>query len=141
MNIKKRIRKIRAEQGVSQEALAELLDVSRQTISKWENGKVRPSADNLARLSQALGVSVDALVKDDWRPPEREVQVIEVPAPRPRNYRLLTLLAAVILAAGILIGAVLFRGWSENAIHSTELEGEVVDYSTLGDRVPLAPLE
>ena len=37
MNIKKRIRKIRAEQGVSQEALAELLDVSRQTISKWEN--------------------------------------------------------------------------------------------------------
>ena len=141
MSIKQRIRSIRAEQGISQEALAELLDVSRQTISKWENGQVRPSAENLARLSHALGVSVDALVKDDWIPPEPEVQIVEVPVSRSRNYRLWALLAAAVLVAGILVGALFFRKRPEVFVHSTELEGEVVDYSTLGDRVPLAPLE
>ena len=139
MSIKQRIRSIRAEQGISQEALAELLDVSRQTISKWENGQVRPSAENLARLSHALGVSVDALVKDDWIPPEPEVQIVEVPVPRPRNYRLWALLAAAVLVAGILVGALFFRKRPEVFVHSTELEGEVIDNSMIGGGITLLP--
>lgn len=139
MSIKQRIRSIRAEQGISQEALAELLDVSRQTISKWENGQVRPSAENLARLSHALGVSVDALVKDDWIPPEPEVQIVEVPVSRPRNYRLWALLAAAVLVAGILVGALFFRKRPEVFVHSTELEGEVIDNSMIGGGITLLP--
>ena len=139
MSIKQRIRSIRAEQGISQEALAELLDVSRQTISKWENGQVRPSAENLARLSHALGVSVDALVKDDWIPPEPEVQIVEVPVSRSRNYRLWALLAAAVLVAGILVGALFFRKRPEVFVHSTELEGEVIDNSMIGGGIPLLP--
>ncbi|MCI9311558.1 MAG: helix-turn-helix transcriptional regulator [Lawsonibacter sp.] len=139
MSIKQRIRSIRAEQGISQEALAELLDVSRQTISKWENGQVRPSAENLARLSHALGVSVDALVKDDWIPPEPEVQIVEVPVSRSRNYRLWALLAAAVLVAGILVGALFFRKRPEVFVHSTELEGEVIDNSMIGGGITLLP--
>lgn len=53
---------LRTEKGLSQERLAELLNVSRQTISRWESGETLPSADNLMRLSRVLGVSVDYLM-------------------------------------------------------------------------------
>ena len=56
MKLEQRLRDIRVEQGLSQETLAERVNVSRQTVSKWENGAVRPSADNLAALSQVFGL-------------------------------------------------------------------------------------
>lgn len=136
MGLEQRIRSIRVRQGISQEALAELVDVSRQTISKWETGLVCPSADNLAKLSKAFGVPADAFLRDDWIPPEPEVQVVEVPVevpvPRPKNYRLLVLLAAVLLAAGILIGALLFRDWHGEAVPESEMESEMVDIPSTG---------
>lgn len=145
MSIEQRIRNIRAERGVSQEALAELLDVSRQTVSKWETGQVRPSADNLTRLSQALGVPVDALVKDDWTPQEPKTQIVKVPVkvpvPRPGNYRLWALLAAVVLAAGILMGALFFRERREESVPESTLEGEVIANSTIGEAITLLPPE
>ena len=70
MKPEQRLHDIRVEQGISQETLAELVHVSRQTVSKWENGVVRPSADNLAALSKVFGLPVDAFLKDDWTPPE-----------------------------------------------------------------------
>lgn len=144
MSVKVKIRTVRAEQGISQEALAELLEVSRQTVSKWENGQVRPSAENLARLSQVLGVPVDALLKDDWVPPEEkppEIRVVEVHVPRPRNYRLWALLAAVVLAAGILIGALFFRERPEESVSESTLEGEVIDRSQLGGGISFLPID
>lgn len=149
MSVEQSIKNIRTEQGVSQEALAELLDVSRQTVSKWETGQVRPSADNLARLSQALGVPLDALVKDDWTPPEPEIQIVEVPvevpvpveipAPRPRNYRLWAAIAAVLIAVGITVGALLFREPAEDFVNISEIDSGVIDDSTI--YMPLLPLD
>ena len=132
MGIEQRIRNIRVKQRISQEALAELVDVSRQTISKWETGLVCPSADNLAKLSKAFGVPADAFLRDDWIPPEPEVQVVEVPVPQPKNYRLLVPLATVLLAAGVLIGALLFRDWHGEAVPESEMESEVVDIPSTG---------
>lgn len=140
MNTKTKIRDIRVEQGISQEALAEIVNVSRQTISKWENGTVSPSAENLAALSKAFGMPVDALLNDDWTPPKPEIQTVEVPmevrvevpvpveVPRPRDYRLVILLAALALAAGIFIGVFFFRG-HEDVVPVGELESEVIDFS------------
>lgn len=154
MNAKQTIRSIRTERGISQETLAELLEVSRQTISKWENGQGRPSADSVAKLSEVFGIPVDAFLKDDWVPPEEkppEIQVVEVPVeikvevpvevPRPRNYRLLALLAAVVLTAGVLIGAFLFRERPEDIIHGSELEGEVIEDLIIGEAAPLLPMD
>lgn len=136
MDLKESLSFYRKEQGLSQVELAEALDVSRQTISKWETGLVCPSADNLAKLSKAFGVPADAFLRDDWIPPEPEVQVVEVPVevpvPRPKNYRLLVLLAAVLLAAGILIGALLFRDWHGEAVPESEMESEMVDIPSTG---------
>lgn len=144
MKLKQRLKDIRTEQGFSQETLAELVNVSRQTISKWENGAVRPSADNLAALSQVFGLPTDAFLKDDWTPQEQaEPVVVEVPVPvpAPKNYRLLALLAALVLAAGIMIGMVFFREPSEASVPSAELEGRVIDDSMGKETIELFPLD
>ena len=153
MNAKQTIRSIRTERGISQETLAELLEVSRQTISKWENGQGRPSADSVAKLSEVFGIPAEAFLKDDWVPPEEkppEIQVVEVPVeikvevpvevPRPRNYRLLALLAAMVLAAGVLIGTLLFRERPEESVSQSTLESEVIDVPSMGG-IDLLPLE
>ncbi len=56
------IRAFRKKQGISQEDLALKMHVVRQTISKWENGLSVPDAEELIRLSEILGASVDELL-------------------------------------------------------------------------------
>lgn len=141
MTIGQRIRDTRTGQGISQESLAELADVSRQTVSKWENGAAYPSGENLAALSRVFGLPVEALINDGWTPPEPEIQFVEVPVPQPRNYRLWALLAAVVLAAGILAGALFFQERTENSVPESVMESEVIDPSAIGDLVSLAPLK
>ena len=58
------LKRIRKSRQLSQEALAELLDVSRQSVSKWEQGICMPEAQMLLRLSETLEVSLDALMSD-----------------------------------------------------------------------------
>ena len=62
MDLKESLSFYRKEQGLSQVELAEALDISRQTISKWETGAALPSAENLLALSRLYGVTVDALL-------------------------------------------------------------------------------
>ena len=52
---------LREERGWSQEDLAEKADVSRQTVSNWENDKVQIDAEKLKRLSEVFGVGMDEL--------------------------------------------------------------------------------
>jgi len=56
----------RKEKGWSQEDFAETLDVSRQAISRWENGTALPDAQNILQISKLFGVSADYLLNDDY---------------------------------------------------------------------------
>lgn len=56
---------LRKQNGWSQEELAEMLQVSRQSISKWESGQSIPDIGRIITLSQIFGVSADFLVKDE----------------------------------------------------------------------------
>lgn len=58
------LKRTRREKGISQEQLAELLDVSRQAVSKWEQGIGYPEVEKLLTLSKKLNVSLDALMAD-----------------------------------------------------------------------------
>lgn len=62
MKLYQKLGDLRKEKGLSQEDLAEALNVSRQTISKWETGVTAPSSGNLTCLSRVLGVSMDELM-------------------------------------------------------------------------------
>lgn len=66
MNIADRIIKLRKANGWSQEDLAEKLDISRQAISRWENGTALPDANNILELSKLFGVTADYLLNDDY---------------------------------------------------------------------------
>ena len=72
MNLGERIYRLRSERNLSQGDLAEMLDVSRQSISKWENNSAVPDLDKIVKLSEIFGVSIDALVKGE-RVVENEV--------------------------------------------------------------------
>ncbi len=65
MNLGERIYKLRSERNLSQDDLAEILDVSRQTISKWENNNAVPELSKLIKMSELFQVSLDDLVKDN----------------------------------------------------------------------------
>ena len=60
--LKDTIKKLRTEQGLSQDELAERVHVVRQTVSKWERGTSVPDADSLVALARALGVSAAELL-------------------------------------------------------------------------------
>ena len=62
VELKERIITLRKEWGLSQEDLAEKLQLTRQTISKWETGASTPDLEMLLRLSEVFGVSVDMLL-------------------------------------------------------------------------------
>lgn len=55
----------RTKKGWSQEELAEKLFVSRQSVSKWENGQNYPSIEILIKASDLLGVTIDELLRSD----------------------------------------------------------------------------
>jgi transcriptional regulator with XRE-family HTH domain len=65
MKFYEKLQKLRKEKGMSQENLAELLNVSRQAISKWESGQSYPEMEKLIALSDLFGVTLDSLVKDN----------------------------------------------------------------------------
>lgn len=65
MSIADKIIKLRKEKGLSQEAFAEALGVSRQSVSKWESGGALPDTDKIIAMSELFGVSTDYLLKED----------------------------------------------------------------------------
>ena len=70
MILAEKILKLRKENGMSQEELAEKLNVSRQSVSKWESAAAYPELDKILELAKLFGVTTDYLLKDDAGQPE-----------------------------------------------------------------------
>ena len=69
------LKELRIRNNYSQEKLGELLGLSRQSVSKWEQGYATPDTDNLLKLSELYGISVDTLLRcgeDEQQPAEQE---------------------------------------------------------------------
>lgn len=62
MTLGENLQNLRRASGLSQEDVAQKLFVSRQSVSKWENGQAEPGVENLKTLAKLYGVSVDVLV-------------------------------------------------------------------------------
>ena len=78
MKINQTIRQRRQALGLTQEQLAEALNVSRQSVSKWETGQSVPDLDKIIRMADLFGVSVDELVREGEppAPPQTEPRVV-----------------------------------------------------------------
>ena len=62
MSFAENLKQIRKEKGFSQEELAEIMNVSRQAVSKWEQGIGYPEVEKLLLLSSKLNISLDSLI-------------------------------------------------------------------------------
>ena len=65
MTLSEKLYNLRRKQGLSQEALAEKLNCSRQVISKWENGRAMPDSSIMLELCDNLGISVNELLSGE----------------------------------------------------------------------------
>lgn len=83
MKLNEKIYWCRKQAGLSQEALAEMIGVSRQSISKWETGEASPEITKLPLLAKAFDVTADWLLSEDGIPEEsapEQTPVAEEPA-------------------------------------------------------------
>ncbi|WP_206214776.1 MULTISPECIES: helix-turn-helix transcriptional regulator [unclassified Adlercreutzia] len=74
MSFRDNLRHLRAAHSMTQEQLAALLGVSRQSVTKWESERAYPEMDKLLSLCQVFGCSLDDLVRGD-------LAVVALPAP------------------------------------------------------------
>lgn len=110
MTLGEHIISLRAQKGWSQGDLADALDVSRQSVSKWETDSSVPELDKLVRLADLFGVTLDTLVRGEISP---EAAAQETPAgdaprsfsPAPAAPKRRHTTAGIVL---LCIGAVLF---------------------------------
>ena len=72
MTLSEKLQTLRKAAGLSQEALAEQLGVTRQAVSKWETGEGKPDIDNLLPLAKLLHTTVDYLLDDTADAPRAE---------------------------------------------------------------------
>ncbi|MGX7024956.1 helix-turn-helix domain-containing protein [Vagococcus hydrophili] len=64
MTLGRRLKQVRVEKGFSQAEVADFLNISRQSISRWETDKAYPDLDNLVELSKYYEVSIDELLTE-----------------------------------------------------------------------------
>ncbi len=80
MTIGKRIAALRREKGLKQDDLAQMLEVSPQAVSKWENDQTCPDISLLPKLAKILGVTVDELLSG-----KQELQPVVTLVPEERR--------------------------------------------------------
>lgn len=68
MTLGERIKERRQTAGLSQEKVAELVGVSRQAVTKWEANQTAPNTENLFKLAEVFGTTVDLLISSDETP-------------------------------------------------------------------------
>lgn len=102
MTTGEKIAALRRKAGLSQEALAEELGISRQAVSRWETSESLPDAEKIIRLSRRFSVTTDYLLLDDMREPSPSPQAVPV-SPSSRWLRWLRSLSLGLAASGTLL--------------------------------------
>ena len=126
MTLGERIYKFRSEKNLSQGDISDLLGVSRQSVSKWENDGAIPDLDKIIKLAEIFGVSIDELVKGESvsapEEPQKETIIIKKESsfpPRKITGTVLLSLSAVISFMCLAIGG--FEGALSGLVLSSPL--------------------
>lgn len=130
MKLSDKLIELRKEKGWSQEDFAEKLEVSRQAISRWENGTALPDAQNILRISKLFNVTADYLLNDDYESEikfstienateERAIEETEplIAKKKVPYWYLIVAICLVILMAFVIIKVVKNTNESANEVH------------------------
>lgn len=107
MNIADRLKELRKKAGYSQEQLAEMLDISRQAVSKWESGQGNPDIENVIKLTEIYGVSADHILlgyekKDNSDAPQPKEKIKKERNPETeKTVRIIAVILASALAVAL----------------------------------------
>ena len=113
MKFEANLKELRKQRGMSQEEMAEHLQVSRQSVSKWENGSAMPELDKLLQMCELFHCTLDDLLKGDMK---------EEPLISKAEYEKQTRMEAVLTTIGvgmILLGMTMYN-FLDNAQHAQE---------------------
>ncbi len=106
MKLNEKILTLRKKMGLSQEELAEKLNVSRQAVSRWEVGSAQPDASNVLQLSKLFGVTADYLLNDEYES-DRDVPIVrQTESSAKRTVRRLT--AGFVVGVGLLVNFLIY---------------------------------
>ena len=108
MELNTKLKEARSHAGLTQEEVAEAIQVSRQTISNWETGKFYPDILSVIKLSDLYAISLDELLKGDKKMIEHLEESTDVVSSNRR------LIAAVIVNVELMIILVTFNGLISN---------------------------
>ena len=118
-----RMRILRSGRGLTQQAVAEALGVSRSAVAMWEKNEREPNLETLAALAKLLNVPMTALVEREERPLPENV--------RPARYRRIPLLGAIAAGEPIFAGeeheTYVDVGGSVQADFALEVQGESME--------------
>ena len=130
MKLEEKLISLRKEKGLSQMKLAEMMNVSRQAISRWEVGAAVPSTDNLKFLGNLYGVSLEYLLHDDAPKPnqnETPMQKIIIEKQESRRKTVFVVLMAVLAVAVIVLSVMLLVEQPKKPISMREISGDEVN--------------
>ena len=98
MKLEEKLMKLRKENAWSQEEFADKLNVTRQTVSKWELGQTTPDTDNLTKIASVFGISVNDLLDENTNPIENKSKTTN------SNNRPLTIIILIIILIFVFLG-------------------------------------
>ena len=124
MTLGEKIRSLRKENDYSQEDLAEILDVSRQAVSKWESDKGIPELDKLVQISNTFGVTLDYLIKNDIGDKDLESDKFYVSEEMAKGYLSYKKKSALLIALGVAL--VIWANMVRSIILSNHLKWDFV---------------
>lgn len=152
MQFPEKLVQLRKRRGLTQAQAAELVDTSRQAISKWESGTGVPTLENIKALARVYGVSFDTLL-DDSRdledeaapPPQTPAEGPAARQPHPSNKRRLAMAGAAAVLLILLAGTVFWiqaAGQGKDSTIMEELDCDLIDPDMLDeDHIALRPVD
>ena len=152
MQFHEKLVQLRKRRGLTQAQAAELVDTSRQAISKWESGTGVPTLENIKALARVYGVSFDTLLDDSRDLEDEAAPSPQTPAegpaarqPRPSNKRRLAMAGAAAVLLILLAGTVFWihtAGQEKDSVILEEMDCDLIDPDMLDeDHIALRPVD
>ena len=113
MEIGKKLKNARVQSGMTQENVAEKINVSRQTISNWENEKSYPDIINVIELSNLYSISLDELLKGDEKMSEHLEESTNVVKSNTNRNKIIIILSYMLVWAIAMIAFWFFTSGSD----------------------------
>ena len=127
MTLGEKIYQLRTERNLSQGDLSDLLEVSRQSVSKWENGAATPDLDKIVKLSEIFGITIDELVKGEELPVIENGKTAEIVIKKESSFPPRKIAGTVLLSIPVIIIFMCFAiGGLEGALAGVLLSSPLI---------------